>query len=79
MSGGFGSGSYCGGVDCAGGHRLPPAWPEWQRRVRSGGRCADEDDGLVAEERPRLFGRRDADERARDAWRDEYEGPALDR
>ncbi|MFF4344879.1 hypothetical protein ACFY00_33770 [Kitasatospora sp. NPDC001540] len=45
-------------MDCGGGHRLPAPWPQWQRRVRSGGRCADKDDGLVTEERPRLFGRR---------------------
>ncbi|MFC8720890.1 hypothetical protein [Kitasatospora sp. NPDC057198] len=78
MSGGSGQGAYCGGVDCVGGRRLLPPWPKWQRRVSSGGRCADHDDGLAAEERPRLFGRWDPDERARDAYRDGYGGPALD-
>ncbi|GLW74506.1 hypothetical protein Kpho02_68040 [Kitasatospora phosalacinea] len=49
-----------------------------QERVQSGSRCTNKVGGLAAEEQPFLFGRRDADERARDAWRDEYGGPALD-
>lgn len=75
MSGGFGAGAYCGGVDCEDGHRLSAAW---HQRTRSGGRCADKTADLATEERPLSFTARDADERARDAYRDEHEGTALD-
>ena len=75
---GFGEGPvgvHCGGVDCHGGHLLPEPWDATQQRAVRREPCIDKATPRVGR-RP-VFGRWDPDERAADAYGDDYLGPPL--
>ncbi|MCU7827290.1 hypothetical protein [Kitasatospora sp. DSM 101779] len=70
------AGVRCGGVDCHGGHLLPELWDATRQRALRRDPCIDA--GMPRPDRPRVFGRWDPDERAGDAYGDDYLGPPLD-
>ncbi|MEV7182328.1 hypothetical protein [Kitasatospora sp. NPDC093679] len=69
-------GVQCGGVDCHGGHLLPEPWNATQRRAARRDPCIDK--GTPRPHHRSVFGRWDPDERAIDAYGDDYLGPPLD-
>ncbi|MEV8099143.1 hypothetical protein [Kitasatospora sp. NPDC085879] len=69
-------GVHCGDVDCHGGHLLPEPWDATQRRAVRRDPCIDK--GMPRVDRRLVFRRSDPDERAGDAYSDDYLGPPLD-
>ncbi|PBC69683.1 hypothetical protein BX265_7024 [Streptomyces sp. TLI_235] len=70
-------GVHCGGIDCHHGHLLSEPWDATQQRAVHREPCIDK--GTPRPDHQRMFGRRDPDERAADAYSDDYLGPPLDR
>jgi hypothetical protein len=72
-----GTGAYCGGVDCDGNHCWPEPWDETQRRAWQRDPCISKGAARPGR-RPLFVGRLDPDERAADAYGDDYTGPRMD-